>query len=82
MTQTRCFAAIPIIDRIGRSLHTLPEKIREINFYHGAGETNTTHYGQEIFDNRIALVWNQVKTKSNFAQRRLEIAKYNPIRFS
>jgi len=66
-----------IIDRIGRSLHTLPEKIREINFYHGTGETNTTHYGQEIFDNRIALVWDEVKTKSNFAQRRLEITKYN-----
>jgi xanthine dehydrogenase large subunit len=66
-----------IIDRIGRSLNMAPEKIRETNFYHGAGETNTTHYGQEIFDNRIARVWDEVKAKSNFIQRRIEIAKYN-----
>jgi xanthine dehydrogenase large subunit len=37
-----------IIDRVARTLNLAPDMVREINFYHGSGETNTTHYGQEI----------------------------------
>ena len=66
-----------IIDRIARSRDLPPETVRERNFYHGEGETNTTPYGQEIFDNRIERVWNQVKLNSNFAERRAEIEKFN-----
>ncbi len=42
-----------IIDRIARRLGLPPEVVRERNLYRGKGETNTTHYGQEIEDNRI-----------------------------
>ena len=42
-----------IMDRIARRLGKPPEEIRERNLYRGTGETNTTHYGQEIEDNRI-----------------------------
>ncbi|SKB14844.1 Xanthine dehydrogenase, molybdenum binding subunit apoprotein [Planktothrix sp. PCC 11201] len=66
-----------IIDRIARKLGLPPEVVRERNFYHGEAETNTTHYGQEIFDNRILRVWEEVKLNSNFAQRKIEIAQFN-----
>lgn len=66
-----------IIDQIARTLKLPPELIRERNFYHGEGETNTTHYGQEIFDNRILKVWNEVKIVSNFEHRKTEIQQFN-----
>lgn len=66
-----------IIDRIARKLGLPPELVRERNFYHGEAETNTTHYGQEIFDNRILRVWEEIKLKSNFAQQKIEIAQFN-----
>jgi xanthine dehydrogenase large subunit len=66
-----------ILDRIARRLGKSPEAIREKNLYHGKGETNTTHYGQEIADNRIQRVWNELKTSSQFEKRRAEIAKWN-----
>ncbi|MBD2151900.1 xanthine dehydrogenase molybdopterin binding subunit [Pseudanabaena sp. FACHB-1277] len=66
-----------IIDRIARTLGLAPEVVREQNFYHGSGETSTTHYGQEIFQNRIARVWNEVKANANFSDRQIEIAQFN-----
>ncbi len=66
-----------IIDRIARTLDLPPNVVRERNFYHGAGETNTTPYGQEIFDNRIERVWNEVKLNSNFDERAREISEFN-----
>ncbi|VXD21771.1 xanthine dehydrogenase molybdopterin binding subunit [Planktothrix paucivesiculata] len=66
-----------IIGRIARKLGLPPELVRERNFYHGEAETNTTHYGQEIFDNRILRVWEEVKLNSNFAERKIEIAQFN-----
>ena len=41
-----------IIDRVARQLGIAPETVRARNLYHDSGETNTTHYGQEIEDNR------------------------------
>ncbi|MEI9960054.1 MAG: molybdopterin cofactor-binding domain-containing protein [Limisphaerales bacterium] len=66
-----------IIDRIARRLGKSPEEIRERNLYRGSGETNTTHYGQEIEDNRIQRVWRELKESSAFEKRRVEIAKWN-----
>ncbi|MGZ4963005.1 MAG: xanthine dehydrogenase molybdopterin binding subunit, partial [Limisphaerales bacterium] len=66
-----------IIDRVARKLNLSPEIVRERNLYRGTGETNTTHYGQEIEDNRIQTVWHELKKTSDFAQRRAEIAKWN-----
>src|SRR5437588_11618638 len=37
-----------IIDRIARELGLAAEVVRERNLYRGSGETNATHYGQEI----------------------------------
>lgn len=66
-----------IVDRIARNLDISPDIIRERNFYHGIGETNTTHYQQEITDNRIARVWNEAKANANFAERKISIEQFN-----
>jgi xanthine dehydrogenase molybdopterin binding subunit len=66
-----------IMDRIARRLGLPPEEVRERNLYHGSGETNTTHYGEEIGDNRIQAIWHQLKATSELAARRAEISAWN-----
>jgi xanthine dehydrogenase large subunit len=66
-----------ILDRVARALNLPPDVVRERNFYHGSGETNTTHYGQELFDNRITRVWHEAKTTANFVERQQAIAQFN-----
>jgi xanthine dehydrogenase molybdopterin binding subunit/xanthine dehydrogenase small subunit len=66
-----------IVDRIARHLGVAPEIIRERNLYRGTGETNTTHYGQEMEDNRIQRVWQELKLGSQFDKRRVEMATWN-----
>ena len=66
-----------ILDRVARALDLPPELVRERNLYHGKGETNTTHYGQELGDNRIQAIWRQLKQSSDFARRREGIAQWN-----
>jgi xanthine dehydrogenase molybdopterin binding subunit/xanthine dehydrogenase small subunit len=66
-----------IIDRVARTLGLPPEVVRERNLYHGSGDTNTTHYGQEIGDNRIGVIWKELKESSELEKRRAEIAAWN-----
>ena len=66
-----------IMDRVARRTGLKPEIVRQRNLYHGRGETNTPHYGQEIEDNRIEKVWNDLLASSDFAARRNEIARWN-----
>lgn len=66
-----------ILDRIARLTGVRPELVRQRNLYHGHGDTNTTHYGQEIEDNRIERVWNELLASSEFASRRDQIAQWN-----
>ncbi|MGI0493339.1 xanthine dehydrogenase molybdopterin binding subunit [Alkalinema pantanalense CENA528] len=66
-----------VVDRVARSLQLPPEVVRERNFYRGSGASNTTHYGQEIVDNRLDLVWQELLARSNFSQRRSQIAEFN-----
>src|SRR6185295_15233104 len=51
--------------------------VRERNLYHGRGETNTTHYGQELEDNRINKIWATLKQSSDLEQRRRALAEWN-----
>ena len=37
-----------IIDRIARRLGLAPEVVRQRNLYRGTGETNRTHYQEDI----------------------------------
>ncbi|MEO7412297.1 MAG: xanthine dehydrogenase molybdopterin binding subunit [Opitutaceae bacterium] len=66
-----------VIDRVARALGLAPEIVRERNLYHGTGETNTTHYGEEIGDNRIEECWRGVMKQAEFVARREKIAEWN-----
>ena len=66
-----------IVDRIARRLGLRPEVVRERNLYHGTGETNRTHYREDIGDNRIQDIWRQVLAKAQFAERRAEVEAWN-----
>jgi xanthine dehydrogenase molybdopterin binding subunit/xanthine dehydrogenase small subunit len=66
-----------ILDRIARRLGLPPEIVRERNLYYGSGETNTTHYGEEIGDNRIQAIWSELKVNADFEKRRAEITEWN-----
>ena len=66
-----------IIDRVARDLDLSPEIVRTKNLYRGSGETNTTHYGQEIENNRLQRLWHELVTKSDFDSRRKELGKWN-----
>ncbi|MEO7933012.1 MAG: xanthine dehydrogenase molybdopterin binding subunit [Chthoniobacterales bacterium] len=66
-----------IMDRIARATGLAPEVVRERNLYHGTGETNTTHYGQEIEDNRVEQIWHELIETSRFQSRKSEIAAWN-----
>jgi xanthine dehydrogenase molybdopterin binding subunit/xanthine dehydrogenase small subunit len=66
-----------ILDRVARHLRLPPEIVRERNLYRGKGETNTTHYGQEIEDSRIQTIWQTLKKSSALVSRRKELARWN-----
>ncbi|MEY2576920.1 MAG: xanthine dehydrogenase large subunit [Verrucomicrobiota bacterium] len=66
-----------IIDRIARATNLAPEVVRARNLYRGTGETNTTHYGQEIEDNRIQRIWQELTESSEFASRREQLRQWN-----
>ena len=66
-----------IIDRVARATGLAPEVVRTRNLYRGRGETNTTHYGQEIENNRIQRIWHELIKSSEFAARRTQLAKWN-----
>ncbi len=66
-----------ILDRVARYLSLPPEVVRERNLYHGEGESNTTHYGQELKDNRIQTIWATLRDEQLLAQRRSEIEAWN-----
>ncbi len=66
-----------VMDRISRALKISPEIVRERNLYRGSGETNTTHYGQELGDNRIPAIWGMLRDEARLRERREEIAKWN-----
>ena len=66
-----------ILDRIARRLGLAPEEVRARNLYHGTGETNRTHYGEDIGDNRLNTMWRQVQEQAGFEARRREIDNWN-----
>jgi xanthine dehydrogenase molybdopterin binding subunit len=66
-----------ILDRIARRTGLRPEEVRERNLYRGDGESNTTHYGQPLGDERIPVIWSRLLASSRFAERRREIDAFN-----
>jgi xanthine dehydrogenase molybdopterin binding subunit/xanthine dehydrogenase small subunit len=66
-----------ILDRIARRLRLPPEIVRERNLYRGTGDSNTTHYGQPLEDERIRSIWAVLLETSKFAERRAQIDSFN-----
>lgn len=66
-----------ILSRVASATGLPPELVRQRNMYHGEGDTNTTHYGQEIGDNRIQSLWANALEQSSFAARKQEVANWN-----
>jgi|LakMenEpi03Aug12_release.lakeMendotaPanAssembly.Ray.scaffolds.fasta_scaffold16747_7 xanthine dehydrogenase molybdopterin binding subunit/xanthine dehydrogenase small subunit len=66
-----------IIDRVARRTGLAPEVVRARNLYHGSGETNRTHYGQDIGDNRLGEMWRSALAGSGFAERRAAVDAWN-----
>ncbi len=66
-----------IVSRVARALGLAPEVVRERNLYRGSGETNTTHYGQAIEDNRVEKIWHSLAESARFAARRAEVDRWN-----
>ena len=66
-----------IMDRVARRTGVAPEVVRARNLYHGVGETNRTHYGQDIGDNRIGEMWRAALASSGFPARRAEVDAWN-----
>ena len=66
-----------IMDRVARELGLPPEVVRERNLYRGTGETNTTHFGEEIGDNRLEMMWAMALRQSLFGERRAAVTAWN-----
>ena len=66
-----------MLDRIARRLALPPETVRARNLYRGEGETNTTHYGQPLGDNRLPMMWDALFGEARVVERRAEIAAWN-----
>ncbi|MGJ8725170.1 MAG: xanthine dehydrogenase molybdopterin binding subunit [Roseibacillus sp.] len=66
-----------ILARVALALDLPPEQVRACNFYHGDGETNTTHYGEVVEGNRIQRIWDELLESSDFTARKKELHTWN-----
>ena len=72
-----------VVDHVARTLGLPPETVRERNLYHGEGETNTTHYGQPLGNNRLNRIWHTLKATcgpspgDGIAARRAAVVTWN-----
>ncbi len=64
------------IDSIARYLQKDATEIRFRNFY-GISERNTTHYEEEVENNRLFTIYNQIIQSSDYYDRREEINDFN-----
>jgi xanthine dehydrogenase molybdopterin binding subunit/xanthine dehydrogenase small subunit len=65
------------IDAVARTLGLPPETVRERNLYRGTGESNRTHYGQDVGDDRMHRIWRTLTERSELSARRQAIAEFN-----
>jgi xanthine dehydrogenase molybdopterin-binding subunit B len=65
-----------IMDRIARHLKTDAGKVRHLNFYRTNG-SNTTHYGQELENIRLDVIYDKIIQLSEYDGLRKEIQTFN-----
>jgi len=66
-----------ILQRVAEATSLPLSKVREQNFYREEGELKTTPYGQPVSAAAILRVWNQVRRRSRFEERREAIIEWN-----
>jgi xanthine dehydrogenase large subunit len=70
-----------ILDTIARTLERDPLEVRKLNFYakttSDAASRNVTPYGQTVHDNIIHELVAELEASSDYATRRVEIARFN-----
>jgi xanthine dehydrogenase large subunit len=64
------------IDRIARFLKKDSSEIRSKNFYKSE-KNNITHYGEEVENNRLQIIYDKLLKSSDYKKRREEINKFN-----
>jgi xanthine dehydrogenase molybdopterin binding subunit len=65
-----------VMDRIARIMRIDAEEIRNRNYY-GIDKNNITPYGEEVSNNRIAILREQLLKSSDYKQRCSEIEQFN-----
>jgi xanthine dehydrogenase large subunit len=65
-----------VLDEIARRLGLDPLEVRRRNFY-GVGERDETPYGMRVEDNLLPRIVPDLLESSDYAARRLEIARWN-----
>jgi xanthine dehydrogenase molybdopterin-binding subunit B len=65
-----------IMDRIARLLGKDPLEVRRKNFYRDT-PCNTTHYGQVVEENRLAVIVDRLLSTSEYAVRRAAVGRFN-----
>ncbi len=65
-----------ILDSVARELGQDPLAVRRANFY-GIQQQNVTPYGQTVDDNIIHELVDQLEQTSGYAQRRVDVARFN-----
>ncbi len=65
-----------ILDTIARKLGKDPTEVRHLNFY-SSGECAYTHYGKEVVNNRLPLIYEKIMVSSDYLARRKKIDDFN-----
>lgn len=65
-----------VVDSIARFLKKDASEIRYKNFYEEE-KNNITHYGEEVENNRLQIIYDKLIKSSDYNKRRIEINKFN-----
>jgi len=65
-----------VIDRIARLLKKDASEIRQKNFYKN-DKNNFTHYGEEVENNRLQIIYDKLIKSSDYKKRREAVNKFN-----
>ena len=65
-----------VIDRIARQLKLDPARVRQLNFYQ-THQNNITHYGEEVENNRLPMIFDKIISNSGYFRLREEVEAFN-----
>ncbi len=65
-----------VIDRVARQLKLDPARVRQLNFYQ-TKQNNITHYGEEVENNRLPMIFDKIISNSGYFRLREEVVAFN-----